>query len=556
MQARNAVVVLLDCLNRHMLGRLRRHGVRHAEPRPLRPRAVRFTQHYTGSLPCMPARHDLLVGALDFLWRPWGSIEIWEEPITALLRRAGVVTKLVTDHPHLFEIGGENYHVDFTRLGLPARTRERRVAHAARPELDRRAAVRPRPHRPTTTRAVGSATKTTFPGRARCARRRAGSSRKRRRTTASCCSSTSSIRTSRSTRRSRTRRCTTRSGRRRAPHLAAVHRAARSRRACSPSATARQIRASTARKLTMIDAWFGRVLDALDRTGRLGRHRGDRVHRSRPLPRREGHLGQARLPRSTSRSATSRCWSRGRGSRRRSRRRSPPTSTSTRRSATSSASTPRHRTHGRSLAPLVDGADDVGARLGAGRRLGPRGAPDRPTTRSTRARRPARTSRSRCGRTAGRRCRSTRIPDLRLPLPDDRAVLDRMPGLEGAGDPPAVRRRRLRCRSGRTANSRARWRSTSARIPAKTATSPATRSARAWRGCCTTRSSRWTPPTINSCGSATDRPQEPGEFGITAAPRHGWPRSAGHTGDRRQRRRPIRPAARCATRTLRRGRSC
>lgn len=62
----------------------------------------------------MPARHDLLCGALDFLWKPWGSIEIWEEPLTVPLRRAGVVTKLVSDHPHLFETGGENYHVDFT----------------------------------------------------------------------------------------------------------------------------------------------------------------------------------------------------------------------------------------------------------------------------------------------------------------------------------------------------------------------------------------------------------------------------------------------------------
>ena len=39
-----------------------------------------FTSHVTGSLPCMPARHDILCGSLDFLWRPWGSIEIWEEP--------------------------------------------------------------------------------------------------------------------------------------------------------------------------------------------------------------------------------------------------------------------------------------------------------------------------------------------------------------------------------------------------------------------------------------------------------------------------------------------
>jgi arylsulfatase A-like enzyme len=113
-QARNAVVVLLDSLNRHMLGAY--GGTEFATPNLDRfaRESVRFTQHYSGSLPCMPARHDLLVGTLDFLWRPWGSIEIWEQPITALLRREGVVTKLVTDHPHLFETGGENYHVDFT----------------------------------------------------------------------------------------------------------------------------------------------------------------------------------------------------------------------------------------------------------------------------------------------------------------------------------------------------------------------------------------------------------------------------------------------------------
>jgi arylsulfatase A-like enzyme len=77
-------------------------------------RAVRFTNHHTGSLPCIPARHDLLVGALDFPWRPWGSIEVWEDAITRLLpRQSGVSTMLVSDHPHLFEAGGENYHVDF-----------------------------------------------------------------------------------------------------------------------------------------------------------------------------------------------------------------------------------------------------------------------------------------------------------------------------------------------------------------------------------------------------------------------------------------------------------
>ena len=110
----NLVVVLLDSLNRHMLGSY--GGTEFSTPNLDRfaARSTRFTNHVTGSLPCMPARHDILVGSLDFLWKPWGSIELWEESITATLRRADVTTMLVSDHPHLFESGGENYHSDFS----------------------------------------------------------------------------------------------------------------------------------------------------------------------------------------------------------------------------------------------------------------------------------------------------------------------------------------------------------------------------------------------------------------------------------------------------------
>lgn len=111
---RNVVVLLLDSLNRHEIGA---YGGKNFDTPNLdrfAARSVRFTNHHTGSLPCIPARHDILVGAWDFLWRPWGSIELWEEPITASLRREGVITQLFTDHPHLFETGGENYHTDFT----------------------------------------------------------------------------------------------------------------------------------------------------------------------------------------------------------------------------------------------------------------------------------------------------------------------------------------------------------------------------------------------------------------------------------------------------------
>jgi arylsulfatase A-like enzyme len=111
---RDVVVVLLDSLNRHLLGSYGGREFDTPNLDRLAARSVRFTNHHTGSLPCMPARHDLLVGALDFPWRPWGSIEVWEDAVTRLLRHdAGVSTMLVSDHPHLFETGGENYHTDF-----------------------------------------------------------------------------------------------------------------------------------------------------------------------------------------------------------------------------------------------------------------------------------------------------------------------------------------------------------------------------------------------------------------------------------------------------------
>ena len=95
----NVVVVLLDSLNRHMLGSY--GGTEFTTPHLDRfaARSTRFTRHQTGSLPCMPARHDILCGALDFLWKPWGSIELWEQPVTHQLRAAGVTTMLVSDHP-------------------------------------------------------------------------------------------------------------------------------------------------------------------------------------------------------------------------------------------------------------------------------------------------------------------------------------------------------------------------------------------------------------------------------------------------------------------------
>ncbi len=111
---RNMVVLLLDSLNRHMIGAYGGDEFETPNLDRLAARSIRFTNHYSASLPCMPARHDLLCGSWDFLWRPWGSIELWENSVTQDLRMTGVTSQLITDHPHLFETGGENYHTDFS----------------------------------------------------------------------------------------------------------------------------------------------------------------------------------------------------------------------------------------------------------------------------------------------------------------------------------------------------------------------------------------------------------------------------------------------------------
>ena len=225
---RNVVVLLLDSLNRHMLGSY--GGTEFETPhldRFARERAVRFTSHVTGSLPCMPARHDILCGSLDFLWRPWGSIEVWEEPITAQLRRAGVTTMLVSDHPHLFEVGGENYHTDFSAWdyvrghegdpwrtypdpsfigtpALPARVAD--GSGATDWAGPRRATV------PTTAPGRSSGPRRSFPDPRRCRLRPRGCAMVHRPTHRSCSSSTSSTPTSPSTRPSRGPAVTTPTG--------------------------------------------------------------------------------------------------------------------------------------------------------------------------------------------------------------------------------------------------------------------------------------------------------------------------------------------------------
>jgi len=111
----DVLLVTIDSLRRDFLGAYA------DRPRPLdyavatpnldrfAERALVFDTHYAGSLPCMPQRREFLCGIQEFLWRGWGPVEAYDEAVPALASEAGVTTQLVTDHYHYFEDGGRGY---------------------------------------------------------------------------------------------------------------------------------------------------------------------------------------------------------------------------------------------------------------------------------------------------------------------------------------------------------------------------------------------------------------------------------------------------------------
>lgn len=105
-----AILLAFDSLNRHYLPAYGNPWIDAPNFARLARRTATFDRAYVGSLPCMPARRDLLTGRPNFLHRGWGPIEPWDDVFTDRLRREGVSSHLITDHYHYLEDGGATYH--------------------------------------------------------------------------------------------------------------------------------------------------------------------------------------------------------------------------------------------------------------------------------------------------------------------------------------------------------------------------------------------------------------------------------------------------------------
>ncbi|MDF2960302.1 MAG: sulfatase [Paenibacillus sp.] len=108
-----AVVILLDSVNRHFLGMYGQALAYTPNMDRLAKKSVVFDNHWSGSLPCMPARRDLFTGRLNFLERNWGPMEPYDHSLGEVLREHGIFSHIVTDHYHYFRTGGENYVQQF-----------------------------------------------------------------------------------------------------------------------------------------------------------------------------------------------------------------------------------------------------------------------------------------------------------------------------------------------------------------------------------------------------------------------------------------------------------
>jgi arylsulfatase A-like enzyme len=105
-----AIMVMFDSLNRHMLPPYGCDWTRAPNFTRLANRTVTFERSYVCSMPCMPARRDLLTGRPNFLHRSWGPMEPFDDAIPEMLKNAGIYTHIASDHYHYWEDGGATYH--------------------------------------------------------------------------------------------------------------------------------------------------------------------------------------------------------------------------------------------------------------------------------------------------------------------------------------------------------------------------------------------------------------------------------------------------------------
>ncbi|WP_165452709.1 sulfatase [Paenibacillus thalictri] len=112
----NLILITIDSLNKHFLnayGGQPGMDVRTPNLDRFAAKSAVFHRHYSGSLPCMPARRELYTGTQEFLWRSWGPVEPYDMPIARAAGEQGYVTQFISDQFHFFLGYSHGYYDDY-----------------------------------------------------------------------------------------------------------------------------------------------------------------------------------------------------------------------------------------------------------------------------------------------------------------------------------------------------------------------------------------------------------------------------------------------------------
>ncbi|MEM9755046.1 MAG: sulfatase [Pseudomonadota bacterium] len=115
----NIVLILVDSLNREALSIYNRDTpCRTPNIERFASRAHIFDNHFISSLPCMPARREIFAGRKEMMWRPWGPLEVFDPRLPREVQAVGHNTGIVTDHYHYWEETANGYLQGFMSVEM------------------------------------------------------------------------------------------------------------------------------------------------------------------------------------------------------------------------------------------------------------------------------------------------------------------------------------------------------------------------------------------------------------------------------------------------------
>jgi arylsulfatase A-like enzyme len=105
----NFILVICDTLRRDHLGCYGNEWISTPHIDGFAERSVVFDRAYAASFPTVPHRHDVLTGRYTYTYAPWAPLPRDEVILAGELGKAGYVSMMILDEPHIIENG---YHYD------------------------------------------------------------------------------------------------------------------------------------------------------------------------------------------------------------------------------------------------------------------------------------------------------------------------------------------------------------------------------------------------------------------------------------------------------------